>query len=338
MRAIRDWCEEQLSHPVLLEALPGDAGMRRYYRLTSGRGGMLAVSAPPESEKNEQWRAVQALLMQAGVRVPEVYAMDLERGFWLVEDLGDVLLYGLLRSCSDMEADAWYHRCIEVLWRIQGIRGTVETRSLPSHDATALIEELHLFHDWFVDRLLNMSPSTQYLRDWDDLCACLHTAFEDMPQVLEHGDYQSRNFLVTADDTLAVIDFQDAAWGSPAYDLVSLFKDCYLRWERERVCVWVNDYLQGAHERDLLPSAIDKERFLCHFDFVGLQRHLRVLGTFARLHLRDHKSTYLEHIPRIMDYVDECLSYYSDLDVFSDYWRAVRLCAARTPWMRVHSS
>lgn len=325
MQAIKDWCESQLAHSISLQNMHGDAGRRCYYRLHSRSKTMLAVYAPPESEKNKEWQAAHAWLSEAGVRVPRIYAVDLEHGFWLLEDLGDCLLYKLLCSANKQQASMWYERCIDVLLRVQSAKATIAVNDLPAHDASALIDEMCLFNDWFVRRFLGWEPDESQMRAWHALLDVLRTDFAQMPLVAEHGDYQSRNILLTTDDTLALIDFQDAARGSPAYDLVSLLKDCYLRWEPAHVNQWVEYYLSKARHLGLIDDSISAERFMRHFDLIGMQRHLRVLGTFARLALHDGKSAYLQHIPLIMHYIDECFDRYPDLQVFADYWQKIQL-------------
>jgi aminoglycoside/choline kinase family phosphotransferase len=329
MQAIKIWCEKQLAGSVQLDAMRGDAGQRRYYRLHNSKPHMLAVSAPPKTEKNAEWRAAHAWLSEAGVRVPQIYAEDTERGFWLVEDLGDALLYDTLIIADESEAGVWYERCFDVLLRIQRVGDIPATARLKKHDGKALIAEMNLFNDWFSQKLLGQSLSIAWQRAWDSLCDTMLEEFTDMPLVPEHGDYQSRNLLLGPDNTLAVIDFQDAALGSPAYDLASLLKDCYLRWEPEIVHSWMLAYMNKARTAGVLAKDEDAERFRRHFDWIGLQRHLRVLGTFSRLHLRDGKSDYLRHIPCIMRYVDQCLDRYRELQLFSDYWHTVRCLAEK---------
>ena len=327
--SIQTWCESQLARSVTLHAMRGDAGQRRYYRLRGALSPMLAVVAPPESEKNTQWKSVHTWLNEAGVRVPQIHAVDIQRGFWLVEDLGDTLLYNLLNDTDTNKAKMWYERCFDVLLRIQGAHNIAQTHDLPAHDASALIEEMSLFHDWFMSKLLGVSISKSHQRSWQALLDILAVEFSDMPLVPEHGDYQSRNILLTGDQQLAVIDFQDAARGSWAYDLVSLLKDCYLYWPPSEVEKWLQSYVEKARHAGVLGNAIDMRDCMRHFDWIGLQRHLRVLGTFARLHLRDGKSSYLQHVPCIMRYVDTCLNRYTELQVFLDDWQDARALATK---------
>ena len=290
------------SHP---QAVAGDASNRRYFRAALGGRSRILVEAPPGTEKNAEFLAVRALLAAAGVRVPALYGSDLQRGYLLLEDLGDRLLLPELTAGS---VDAAYRRAMDVLLRMAAL----ETAGLdiPHYDAALLQEELGRFPAWFAEALLGHTPDEQergLLRQVDSL---LVASALEQPQVLVHRDFHSRNLMPQEDGALAVIDFQDAVAGPISYDLVSLLRDCYVRWPAARVRDWALDYRTRLQAAGLL-GEVDEERFLRWFDLMGLQRHIKVLGTFARLYLRDGKPGYLADLPRVIDYVLEIADLYA---------------------------
>lgn len=281
----------------------GDASFRRYYRLTRHDGGsLIVVSAPPDKENNTAFVNVRALLAGGGVHVPELLGYDAERGFLLLSDFGDRLL---LDELSDANVDRWYGIACAELQAIQ----RVDASALPAYDAAALQREMLLFDQWFAGDLLGAeldaaeAQMLQRLRDW--LCAVA----AEQPAVLVHRDYHSRNLMLLDDSEIGVIDFQDACCGPLTYDLVSLLRDCYVRWPADRVRRWALEYrdrLQGAG----MLAPIDDAGFLRWFDLMGLQRHLKVLGIFARLYLRDGKPGYLDDLPLVLHYTLEVARQY----------------------------
>ena len=290
------------AHP---QAVAGDASNRRYFRAALGGHSRILVEAPPGTEKNAEFLAVRALLAGAGVRVPALYGSDLQRGYLLLEDLGDRLLLPELTAGS---VDAAYRRAMDVLLRMAAI--DTAGLDIPHYDAALLQEELGRFPAWFAEALLGHAPDEQERGLLHQLDSLLVASALEQPQVLVHRDFHSRNLMPQADGALAVIDFQDAVAGPVTYDLVSLLRDCYVRWPAARVRGWALDYrarLQAAG----LSGEVDEERFLRWFDLMGLQRHIKVLGTFARLYLRDGKPGYLADLPRVIDYVLEIADQYA---------------------------
>ena len=208
------------------------------------------------------------------------------------------------------------------------------TFNIPVYDAQELTREMNLFIEWFCPQLLGLQGSPESRRCYDDLRLALCQRAIAQPQVVVHRDFHSRNLMVLKSDELAVIDFQDAIFGPVTYDLVSLLKDCYVRWPRQRVRDWVLDQHEAMLADGIaLPSA---EAFLRDFHWMGLQRHLKVLGIFARLYLRDGKAAYLSDLPRVMAYVREVLGAYPDEPVFMAFaqWfeSAVMPAARRQAW------
>ncbi len=283
-----------------LEPVAGDASGRRYFRLYGAGAPVIAVHAPPETEKNREFVAARDLLARAGVRVPALLAADPERGFLLLEDLGSRLLLDELDSGS---VDGWYTVARGILLRLAEVN--VAGLDWPAYDRALLAEELERFPVWFVEGLLELpaGPARPLLAEVAELL--LASALEQ-PRVLVHRDFHSRNLMPQPDGRLAVIDFQDAVVGPVTYDLVSLLRDCYVRWPDAQVRDWALEHHRALLRAGRL-SGCGQERFLRWFDLMGLQRHLKVLGTFARLDLRDGKSGYLADLPLVLRYVRETL-------------------------------
>ena len=325
---LRGWCEEILECEIALEALAGDAGARRYHRLR--KMPWLAVQAPPARSRNEEWLAVGRLLAAGGVRVPKVRACDLERGFLLIEDFGDRLLLSALEE-PDADVEALYQRALETLVEIQRCPVRDERFALPPAAPALAVEERGLFEEWFVEKLLEMKlrPAEREMLQavWLELLESL----DGQPRTLVHRDYHSRNLALLDDGSLGVLDFQDALCGPPAYDLASLLKDCYVSWPRQRTLDRLRRWRALAAARGL--ECGDEESLVRDFDAIGLQRHLRVLGTFARLWLREGKPRYLHDVPRIIDYVVEASRAHPNLARFADWVdeRLIPRLGARLP-------
>ncbi len=318
--------------PATLLPVAGDASNRRYFRLQWSGRTAIVVEAPPATEKNREFLALRQLLGRAGVRVPELLAADLEQGYLLLEDLGDQLLLGQL---GESTADEGYGRALAVLRQLAAIEPGA-LANLPVYDRALLAEEFSRFPDWFLQQLLGLElvdAERHLLAELDGLLVGSALA---QPQVLVHRDFHSRNLMCLADGELAVIDFQDAVVGPVTYDPVSLLKDCYIRWPRARVEVWALGHRDALYAQGLLP-AVDDTTFLRWLDWMGLQRHLKVLGTFARLYLRDGKPGYLQDLPLVIDYIREVLAAHAGetavLDDFRDWFEQRVLAAvARQPW------
>ncbi|MDX1736160.1 MAG: phosphotransferase, partial [Halioglobus sp.] len=241
----------------------------------------------------------------SGVRIPALLDADLAHGYLLLEDLGDTLL---LPRLAPGVVDQYYRRAFDILLLLA--QADCSQAALPDYDATLLQEELGRFPHWFVGELLGHSLSQTELALLRSLFDALVGSALEQPRVLVHRDFHSRNLMLPADGRLAVIDFQDAVRGPVTYDLVSLLRDCYVSWPAPRVRDW------ALHYRELLLRAAaldvaDADTFLRWFDLMGLQRHIKVLGTFARLYLRDDKPGYLADLPLVLRYTLEILAKYA---------------------------
>lgn len=309
-------------------ALGGDAGFRRYYRL-NGEPSLLAVNAPPETEDTRQFCAVNRWFAQHAIRVPDVVAVDEGAGFLLIEDLGE---RQLLDDLGEHSVHGYYAEALNMLLHMHA--QTPDEAVFGVYGEDKLREEIDLFAPWFCQRLLGLTLSQSEIGILNELSRCLvHSALEQKPVVV-HRDFHSRNLMILADGSLATIDFQDALIGPVSYDLVSLLKDCYISWPEEQVERWVLVYAATARDAGLI-SASSAEVFLHHFHWMGLQRHLKVLGIFARLFLRDGKSSYLNDLPRVMRYVSTVLARYQEFDGFRTFFDArVVPAAKKQPWYR----
>ena len=294
-----------------LSLLAGDASFRRYFRVHLKGHTQVAMDAPPDRESLTPYLDITARLQQAGLHVPAVLAQDETAGFLLQEDLGD---QQYLMALNEDPADALYHDAFEALLRIQ----QQPREGLPPYDEALLQSELDLFVDWYLARHLNLSPDPQ-TRDllshtWQTL---IDRALEQ-PRVMVHRDYHSRNLMV-ADPNPGILDYQDAVWGPMTYDLVSLLRDCYIAWPDARVRQWRTEYLTRAREAKIGAPLVDDRTFEQWFDLMGVQRHLKALGIFARLCYRDHKPGYLKDLPRTLNYVREVCARYPELADFNAF-------------------
>lgn len=319
---LRAWCEQQLAASTMekiasFEPLSGDASFRKYHRLSTANNTYIAVFAPPASEKNREFVHIAQLLADAGLRVPEVMAVDLEQGFLLQSDLGDTLLLSRLNKET---VDHWYNSAMRALITLQQID---VGDNIGRYGAAQMREDLERFPEWFAEGLLDHAMNASEREMFDQFCQRLLAQAFLQPQVLTHYDYQSRNLMICTDKELGIIDFQDALLAPISYDLVSLLRDCYVKWPKQQVLGWLREYAALAHSAGLLPADVTETQFKHWFDYMSLQRHVRVLGTFARLHLRDSKPAYLNDIPLVCRYVQEVAGEHSELTDFAHWFEQV---------------
>lgn len=321
LQLLRDWLTVDLRWPLArLEPASADASFRRYFRAWREDGATRVVmDAPPAKEDIRPYLKVSRLLERCGVHVPHIDAVDEARGLILLEDLGSTHLLARLNAGGD--ADQLYGEALQALALIQRASAPL-LAELPPYDRAALEREMQLLPDWFCTRHLQLRPDAARNALLAKTMDFLVREMLVQPQVLVHRDYHSRNLMVLPQHGPGVIDFQDAMAGPIAYDLVSLLKDCYIAWPRERVERWVSGYLAKIGHTGLV-DGVGEEQFLRWFDMAGLQRHMKVLGIFARLWYRDGKSGYLADLPLTLEYVRDTARRYPELQDFSGWVEAV---------------
>lgn len=303
---LNDWLGRVLPHPIEHFApASSDASFRRYFRVTYAGCTAIVMDAPPERENVAAFLRMGALLREAGIHVPDVYEADTAQGFLLLSDLGSTPYQAISHTS---EVPALYQAAIATLQRMQTSIPATSAQGIPVYDDALLRRELHIFREWFVEGLLGLSLTPDEAVLWDETCDRLVASALEQPQVFVHRDYHSRNLMVTADNNPGVLDFQDAVWGPVTYDLVSLLRDCYIEWPDAQVDAWVESFCEAG-----LPGTGQPSRFRRWFDLMGCQRHLKAIGIFSRLKLRDGKSGYLADIPRTLNYVSKVTRQYPEL-------------------------
>ncbi|CDZ76526.1 putative phosphotransferase related to Ser/Thr protein kinases [Legionella massiliensis] len=308
--ALNKWLEGTLIPPQFsITSLTGDASFRRYFRLYHDDTTRIIMDAPPDRESIESFLAIASLLSSAGIHTPKLYALNKEQGFAVFEDFGDMLL---LAKLNPQSVNKLYTAAIDTLITMQ----KAATETLPFFDKQFILYELNIFREWFLSAYLkiNLSQAEEMLLnetfDW------LSDQLLQQPQVFIHRDYHSRNIMILNDEPeFGIIDFQDAMNGPLTYDLVSLLKDCYIQWPREQVMAWLSYF----YEHTPLAQQYSFADFARAFDYCGLQRHLKVLGVFSRLYLRDNKPNYLQDLPLTLHYVMACLEGREELHDFYQF-------------------
>ncbi len=303
--ALKEWLNRVLNHAqYIVTPLAGDASFRRYFRIKYNGLNRIVMDAPPGKEDLEPFIHVAQVLSQAQIIAPEIFAIDKTQGFLLLSDFGDQLL---LNHLNKETASHYYQLAMDTLLQIQNC--PIDS-NLPSFDKTHMLKEMNLCSEWFFSAYLKITLNNNEQDIMQKAMSWIADEVSIQPTVFIHRDYHSRNLMIVEHDELGVIDFQDAMKGPMGYDLASLLKDCYISWPREQTIAWVSYFYQNsvvAKTNYTLPE------FIRAFDLVGVQRHLKVLGIFCRLYLRDQKSGYLRDLPLTLQYVLECCEIYEEL-------------------------
>jgi len=310
--ALHEWLRIQIKQNTFtLKPLAGDASFRRYLRLSYDNVTKIVMDAPPEKENIEPFIKVNQTLQSQGVRTPTIHAADITQGFLILEDFGDHLL---LNTRNTKNQDSLYQCAIDTLIQIQ----QCSTASLPTFNKTHMLNEMALFQEWFLDAYIELPITSTEKQLINATLMMIAERIENQPQVFIHRDYHSRNLMVLGDQfpfKLGVIDFQDAMHGPITYDLVSLIKDCYFKLSKTAY----DQYLTFYHQQQPLIQEWTQATLAKEVDICGLQRHLKVLGIFCRLYLRDHKPNYLHDLPLVMDYTMSCLKKYAEFKPFLQF-------------------
>ena len=308
VEALSQWLKGVLKRDGLRVApASSDASFRRYFRVEGAGESRIVMDAPPEKEDTAPFIGVSQRLFAAGLNVPRVLEADTERGFLLLTDLG---ARSYLAALDEHSVEVLYGDALAALLAMQG---RASTSALPPYDRSLLRAEMELFRHWYLERQLGLRLSAGQQQALDMTFELLAESALAQPQVFVHRDYHSRNLMVTQENNPGILDFQDAVRGPVTYDLVSLLRDCYIAWPRERVEGWALRYLRDAIAAGVVAD-IDQTTWLRWFDWMGVQRHLKASGIFARLNLRDAKPGYLSDIPRTLGYVREVSGRYGELE------------------------
>ncbi|MGD8384701.1 MAG: phosphotransferase, partial [Lysobacterales bacterium] len=288
------------------QPIESDASFRRYFRLRVDGRGCVLMDAPPPNEDVRPFCDINARLLEAGLKAPEILRAEHDLGFLLLEDLGDTRLRSLIDKRS---ADLHFNALFGVL-RDMALK--VDHRDLPAYDRGLLQMELDLFPDWYLAHHRPGISGERFEAVWNPLCEALIESATTQRQCFVHRDFHSCNLLLTPRGEIGIIDFQDAVAGPVSYDLVSLLWDRYIRWPRQRLEQWIHQFAA------LLELDVPAADWLRSCDLMGLQRNLKIVGIFARLHYRDGKRGYLEMIPRFYGYLLDTLQYYPEFGAFRD--------------------
>ena len=302
------WLADELGFgDFTIEPASSDASFRRYFRVTSGKTSQIVMDAPPDKEDCGPFISIASILADLGLNVPLILEADLRRGFLLMSDLGSV---HYLQALNEQNVERLYGDALHALRLLQTV--PVEDAGIPDYDRDLLLREMALFRDWYLGRHLQLTMSEALSEVLEQSFAFLAEAALSQPRAWVHRDYHSRNLMVTEMSNPGILDFQDAVIGPLTYDLVSLLRDCYVRWPQQQVMQWLRDYLAISQANGMLRD-VDEQRFIRWFDLMGVQRHLKAIGIFARLNARDGKPGYLGDIPRTLGYVAEVSARYPEL-------------------------
>lgn len=292
-----------------LQVVSGDASFRRYFRQPLSTGSLIAVDAPPEKENCGPFVAIAKALHAHGLCVPEVLAWSSQEGFMLLTDLGDTLLRDEL---ADDTVNTLYGAAMTALVEMQNCPAPADY-FLPSYDRERLLMEMRLLSEWFIPEFLGLSLGDEQARTLEQQFALIAERVGQQPTVFVHRDYHSRNLMLTPFGELGIIDFQDAVRGPITYDLASLLRDAYVVWPAADVARWVQQFRDELIAAKALDPAVGPELFQSWFDWMAAQRHLKVIGIFARLSLRDGKHGYLADIPLVYRYLLDEIAGYDEL-------------------------
>ncbi|MXR32690.1 aminoglycoside phosphotransferase family protein [Pseudomonas sp. PICF6] len=333
LQHLKVWLDEQLPilfvqqgwgavPPATLTAASSDASFRRYFRWEGEGRSLIVMDAPPPQENCKPFVDIAFLLAKSGINVPKIYAEDLERGFLLLNDLGNQTYLDVIDGDN---ADPLFRDALQALLAFQQLPMVAP---LPSYDVALLRRELELFPEWYVKHELGIEFDAAQQTLWQQASDLLINSALAQPKVLVHRDYMPRN-LMLSEPNPGVLDFQDAVYGPVTYDVTCLFKDAFLSWPEERVRGWLEDYWQQAGALGI-PVQPDFEDFLRASDLMGVQRHLKVIGIFARICHRDGKPRYLGDVPRFFAYIEAVIARRPELAELDQLLSSLRQSAGAT--------
>lgn len=319
---IKTWLKTVLDGVAFeLSPLVGDASFRRYFRVRYSNKQVVLMDAPGQEQKScAAFIAIARSFQHLGLCVPQILAVNEEQGFILLTDLGDALY---LAQLNHHNVDELYYDAMDALLKLQSCK-QLKYYQLPRFDVQKMRAEVNLFEQWFLPKYCALEVDEKIHKKIEKIMHLLISVLQQQPFVCVHRDYHSRNLLVMGEHQVGILDFQDAVLGPISYDLVSLLKDCYISWPRDRVVKWVNYYYELAIKHHLLP-AVNFATFLQWFDCMGIQRHLKVLGIFSRLNYLYEKPAYLNDIPRVFAYLTNILPEYPEWSELNDFLHQIVL-------------
>jgi N-acetylmuramate 1-kinase len=318
LNKINLWLEKiLLSTDFLIEPASSDASFRRYFRVTVKSETLILMDAPPGQEDMQPFISIASFMYGHGIHVPKISDYDMDAGFLLLSDFG---YRSYLDVFNEQSTDQLYKAAIDSLISMQLL--PADEISLPVYNRNLLDQEMSLFPEWFLNKHLSIDPPS-FL---DETFKLLTDNALEQFQVFVHRDYHSRNLMDTTKNSPGIIDFQDAVIGPVSYDLVSLLRDCYIEWPDDRVAGWIHYYFTKAQQKGLLID-ISIDQFSRWFDLMGLQRHLKVLGIFARLNYRDNKPNYMNDLPLTLHYVQKISAKYPELRELNHFLDQPRIAA-----------
>ena len=305
--SLQNWLTEILGTSAFnLKPASGDASFRTYHRLFLKNKTFIVMDAPPEQENCKVFIKITKKLRACDVNVPIIHNVNIEQGFLLLSDLGNDLYLNKLNKSSIYEL---YSDALSTLVAIQVL---VNVGGVDEYDKSLLISEMNLFREWLIEKHLSIKLSDSQVKILTTLFDLLVNNALQQPKVFVHRDFHSRNLMVTKENNPGVIDYQDAVYGPISYDLVSILKDCYIKWPKEEIDKWIDFYLNKLYE-EKAQYRINRDEFVRWFDLMGVQRHLKASGIFARLSHRDGKHNFLEDIPRTLSYILDLKETYEEL-------------------------
>ncbi len=311
---LQQWLAEFFGSPAQLTLISGDASFRRYFRVEQGLQHYIVADSPPEKVDNQPFIALANAYLAAGIKVPKIVAINQQQGFILQQDCGDTQLLSLL---DEHNVSHWYQQALAILPKIAAVTSSA-LGPLPEYDAAFVERELAIFPEWLLVEHWQISLSSAEQQLLQQSFKLLVNNALVQPKVGMHRDYHSRNLMVMGDE-LAVIDFQDAVHGPITYDAVSLLRDCYVRWPDYIVDALLARFYQQCMAQQQLNADVSLAQFRRWFDLMGLQRHIKAAGIFARLLHRDGKSGYIKDIPLTLQYIVDICRRYPELQALGDW-------------------
>ena len=313
MDKIQKWLQTTAYKDFTLSIASADASFRKYYRLTKSEQSFILMDSSLEMKSLKPFLDITQRLLTQGIKAPHIYLQDLERGYLILEDFGDTNLLDILNKSNFEE---FYTKAMSEIITMQ----KTDSSALALYDADFLHFEMDLMKEWYLQKNLSLTLNDAEKKLLETTLKSISKVVLSQPQgIFVHRDFHSRNIMITANNDLGVIDYQDAMCGSLTYDLVSLLKDCYISFERADIEKLALSF------RDNKQITVSDSEFLKWFDFTGLQRHIKVLGVFSRLSIRDKKDGYLQDIPLVLSYTIETASRYEETRKLAEFLKRVTL-------------